>query len=561
MNLKQEHQKIAVYLNTSRVFALAELKRNLLVFLLPTPFFIGLKIYQSCNGTHSLGLYGTWTMLIMAAIFAMTYGLQCFSNETDKRTLDFILTRPLSPYLIISVKYGLSLLFLLGWFTIFTGAAPLSLNLLPLVEGMGLTWILLILLMIHSISFFSGLLARGLERLFVITVLTGLLAGICYYFWSSCFSLIKANVYWFDILPVQLYFIKVVIPTYLALLCLATPFTGTVWYLRSRIPIWHFNPAKWLFGFWLASYGVVLVCLWLLAPPVWPDETTFYGDWHDRGGIVLSGPLKIVGEDSIHKIDNNQVTTCDISLSQLGRKSHRIYMGQNIIKPHFSPDGAKLVFTEQRQLKILDLKTRRRTLIGPGDIAAWSADSRKLICARHIGKEDLSKLFIYDLDTKTVHPIGHNLPVSAFAWDSARDTIYYLGYKTEVSSFNLITKQIKSFTTKFDREKPLNYYGIIIPNMLFVPETGNIVWGHVCEDELRIYELDPQSGGITLAENLVSPRMKNAAPVLINPNYQAFIWQRQDGSFVYQATRYAGREDAEHHHNAHEHEYNHERSH
>jgi hypothetical protein len=548
MKLKQTTQKIAVYLKTGRVFALAELKRNLLIFLLPTPFLIGLTIYQCCSGAQPLGLYGTWAILIMATFFAMTYGLQCFSNEPEQRTLDFILTRPLSPYLIIAVKYGLSLLFLLGWFTLFTDAAPLSLQLLPLVAGMGSTWILLILLMIHSISFFSGLLARGLERFFVITVLTGLLAGICYYLWTTCFNLLKANVYWFDILPVQLQLIKVVIPTYLALLCLATPFIGAIWYLRSRIPVWHFKPAKWLFGFWLGSYGLVLLGLWLLAPPVWPDETVFYGDWNDRGGIALSGPLHISGGDSVHKINNNQVTTCNISLAQLGRKSRRIYTGKNIIKPQFSPDGAKLVFTEQRQLKVFNLKTQQLTLVGPADTAAWSVDSRKLICARHIGKANLSKLYIYDLDTKIVHPIDPHLPVSAMAWDSAHDTIYYLGYQTEVSSFNLKTKQIKSFTTKSDREKPLNYYGIIIPNMLFVPETGKIVWGHVCEDELRIYELDPPSGSITLAENLVSPRMKNAAPVLINHNYQAFIWQRQDGSFVYQATRYAGREDKEHHH-------------
>jgi hypothetical protein len=88
--------------------------------------------------------------------------------------------------------------------------------------------------------------------------------------------------------------------------------------------------------------------------------------------------------------------------------------------------------------------------------------------------------------------------------------------------------------------------------MILAPETGAVVWGQIYEDELRIFELNPQNGTIKLAENLVSSRMKNAAPVLINHNYQAFIWQRQDGSFVYQATRYGSRATAghDHHHGA-----------
>jgi hypothetical protein len=557
MKLGQNHQKIAAYLNTGRVFALAELKRALLVFLLPTPFFIGLKIYQSCNGTHSLGLYGTWTMLIMAAIFAMTYGLQCFSNETDKRTLDFILTRPLSPYLIISVKYGLSLLFLLGWFTIFTGVAPLSLNLLPLVEGMGPSWILLILLMIHSISFFSGLLARGLERFFVVTVMTGLLAGISYYLWVACFNLLKANAYWFDILPVQLHFVKVVIPTYLTILCLATPFIGTVWHLRNRIPIWLFNPAKWLFGFWFGSYGVVLLCLWLFAPPLWPDPTALYGDWHDRAGILLSGPIK--DDESFHKIKNNQVTACKITLARFGQKSRSIYDGKNITKPRFAPNGVKIVFAEQRQLKILDLKTRHLTVIGPGDLAAWSLDSRKLICARQIGPHGLSSIYTFDLPSQKIVPLVHKLQLSDLIWDSTRDTLYFLGYRKEISSFNLKTQQVHVFTPRSDRETALNYYGIVSPTLIKVSKPDRIVWGQVFEDELRIFELNPATGAITLVENIVSSRIKTAAPILINHNYQAFLWQRLDGSFVYQATSYASREPEGHHeHHEHEHEPGHD---
>jgi hypothetical protein len=550
MKSELKKAKIAVYLNTCRVLALAELKRNLVVLLLPAPIWVGLQIYQWRHSFSPLGLSGTWTMLTMAALFAMTYGLQCFSNETDQRTLDFILTQPLSPYLIITVKYGLSLGCLLGWSAIFYGSTRLSWQLLPLVEGMGPAWILLIMLMIQAISCFSGLLARGLERFFVITVMTGSLAGICYFLWTSCLNLWKANIYWFDILPGQLNLIKIVIPTYLALLCLATPLIGTAWQLRSRIPLRLFNPAKWLGGFWLVSFGIVLLCLRLFAPPVWPDATAFYGDWHQKAGILLSGPVKLAAESSVHKIKNDRVTACRINLvTQLGRKSRRVFSGTNIIRPLFAPDGLKIVFCEQRRLKILDLHSRHVTLVGPGDVAAWSADSRQLICARQINKQNLSQLYLYDLITKKTTNLHQNLPVSNMVWDAPHATVYSLGYQTEVNSLNLKTRKITTYPPRSDREKPLNYYGIVVPNMIIVPETGAVVWGQIYEDELRIFELNPQNGVIKLAENLVSSRMKNAAPVLINHNYQAFIWQRQDGSFVYQATRYGSRAVGhEHHH-------------
>jgi ABC-type transport system involved in multi-copper enzyme maturation permease subunit len=549
--MKSQRKKVTVYLDAVKVFTLAELKRNLLVLFLPAPLWLALLIYRWYTGIQSLDLSGTWAVLIGAALFAMTYGLQCFSNETDQRTLDFILTRPLSPYLIISVKYGLSLGLLLGWSAIFTTSVPLSWHLLPLTEGMGPGWILLILLMIHSISFFSGLLAKGLERFFVITVMTGLLAAVCYYLWINCLNLLKANLYWFDILPRQLFLVKVIIPTYLAFLSLATPFIGTIWYLRSRIPLWRFKPAKWLLGFWLSFAGVVLLCLWLFAPPLWPDSTAFYGDWHERGGILLSGPLRIGDESSMHKINHQQKIACQIRLAQFGHQSRRIYSGVNIVKPHFAPDGSKFVFTEQRQLKIFNLQNRKLTLVGPGDLAAWSGDSQKLIYALQIGPHGLSRIFIYDLMTKKTTAIPETLALADLVWDSANGLLYYLGYQNEVGSFNIRTQQVRTYTSKNAREKPLNYYGIVSPTLLRVAETGTIVWGQICEDELRIFELDPKNHTIRLAENLVSPRLKNAAPLLINSNYQAFIWQRQDGSFIYQATRYASSKAAKDHHHHH----------
>jgi hypothetical protein len=537
------------------VFCYAEIKRNLFSFILPSFFYLVTLLYVLVKRTNRLDLYPTWTLLVFAVLLAMVYGLQCFSNEADKKTLDFILSRPLSPVLIISVKYFLSLLVLFLWMVLFASTVRIDLERLPLVEGMGPEWIALIVLMIHSISFFAGLLAKGLERFFMITALTGLLAFASYHLWSIAFNLLKVNNLVFDILPYQLQFVQTVIPVYLTVLSLATPFFGTVWYLRSRIPLSRFQPAKWIGGFWIGTYLLFLLAELVFAPPLWPDSKITSGDWHDQAGILCCGPLQ--EPSKIFKNIPVRPVKYRISLSKLGRKSQTVYTGYNLQNPRFAPDGSRVVFAENGQLKILSLKNGKIVAIGPGNFGSWSRDGKHLICAQISGEKSLSKLYRYDLTTRLKKELTpQTYSITGIYWDSDSELLYFWGYKDEVSCLSLKDGAVRQFTTEIKRDQPLNYYGIIPPVISFNLEKKTPVWSQVFQDEVRIFELNPQTGKISLVENVVNRSVKTASPAIINHQFKAFLWQRIDGSFVYQATRYASHKGDNH--EEHEHEHDHE---
>lgn len=530
-------------LKSTLIFGRAELKRNRISFCLPLPVYALMLLYFSLAHSQELGLYGTWSLLVLAALSAMIYGLQCFSNEADKKTLDFIITRPLSPFVIISAKYFLSLAILAGWLFIFGASARLSWHRLPLPEGMGPDWIVLILFIIHSISFFSGLLTRGLERFFAATAMTGILTGVSYQIWLAIFLLVKANYFWFDIPPAQLSLLSNVLPVYLALLSLATPFVGTVWYLRSRIPLHLFGPAKWLSGLWLATGLLVGLAYTWLAPPLWPDLTAIYGDWHPTRGILLSGPDSSALSDKTSR----QSLPCQISLAQPGRKAGLIYRGRNIQNPRFAPDGKRIVFAEDGLIKTFTLQNRSICVIGPGHTASWSSDGSKLLYAAYLPGSRASRFFLADLKTgRRSQASATPVKLSGFVWNSRNNTVYYLGYTNEVGALNLTSQKLREYHPSSEQEKPLNYYSIIRPMMIYHPETHQVIWGQVFEDELRIFGLSIRNGQIELLEHVVHPRMKNACPVIIQPGFQSFLWQRTDGSFVSQATRFIIHKDNHH---------------
>jgi hypothetical protein len=537
------------------ILGFAELKRNLFSFILPSFFYLITLVYIFFSGTNRLAPVATWTLLILAVLVAMVYGLQCFSNEADKKTLDFILSRPLSPTLIVSVKYFLSLLILFVWMELFTATVTVDLDQLPLVEGMGPEWILLIVLMIHSISFFAGLLSKGLERFFVITALTGLLALAGYYLWSLAFNLLKINNLVFDILPYQLKFVQTTIPIYLTILSLATSFYGTIWHLRSRIPISRFQPAKWIGGFWVGTYLLLLLAGHVFAPPLRPDTRIKYGDWHDQTGILSCGPL--AEPPQIFKNRPAGLVKYRIALAKLGHQSRVVYTGFNLQNPRFDPDGSRVVFAENGVLKILFLKNGRIAPIGPGNLGSWSRDGKQLICAQITGKQALSKLYQYDVTTrqkKDLDASAHN--ITGIYWDSDSGRLYFWGFEDEVSCLDLKNNTVRQFTAGTDRDKPLNYYGIIPPVVSFNLEKKAPVWSQVFEDEVRIFELNPQTGKITLVENVVNRSVKTASPAFINNRFKAFLWQRIDGSFVYQATQFESHkgDNHEHHNHGHGHE-------
>ncbi len=521
-----------------------ELKKNRFTFLAPLPlwmFLIGfLTIHHQFQ--FELGVSGTWSFVAASIILAIVYGLQCFSDETERNTLDFILTRPVSPYGMIMVKYGLSLLVLFGWLVLFRTFLALRLSIIPLPEGIGIEWLYGTLAIVHGMSFLAGLIKKSLERLFMISVMTLFVAGLSYYLWRKVFELVAANYFWPDIPRYLEDFLAKTLPLYLTMLSLATPLVGVIWYLRSRIRLWSFKPAWCLAGIWLGTFLLILGAQKILAPPLWPDQGVQSGDWCAQSGIVLAGP----DERRQQSLFKTHPMLYRLTLTRLGKKPRTIYKGINLSRPSFSPDGKTVVFSENGRLRLYDIRTRKTKKLGGGDLPTWSEDGKKIIYAHIIGKNGWGQLFLLNLGNgKKTQLLTSPRFLTGLAWDSSRNRLYMLNYSRELEFLDLKTKKIESCL--FENNAQPQLFGIVHPSLKLSRKADLLVIGQVFNQSLRIFALDLKNQKIVLIQEKDDFRLKSNGPILMNDDFSALIYQRFDGSFGYEAT-YRKVEENHHHH-------------
>ena len=532
-----------------------EFSHNFLSFILPIPIYLCLLGYILLTGQKpvNIGVNGTWIFITFGILLAMIYGLQCFSGDSDKKTLDFILTRPVSIPNIVLIKYfsGLSVLGI--WIYLFWQSIMLDLSQLPLPKGIGPEWIILLILIVYSMSMFSGLLAKGLERFFVVIVLTGAMSYLSYFLWSKLFYLITANYYWYDIPPYQMKFITTYFPLFLTLVSLITAITATIWQLRSRIPVWRFNLAKTTIFLWLLTSIIVFLTEYLLAPPLWPISNAKFGDWHSSKGIVIVNPVE--SQYEFRRIRQGENVQFQLKLSKLGRKPKTIYAGINLAHPRFSPDGKSILFSEQNILKIINTKNKKIKQLGPGYFGTWSADGTKLIYAKTIGKKGLSSLFIRDLKTGTKKIVTpHHYELADIIWDSQKKQLYLIGFATNIKRLDLSTGKIFEYSYQKE-EKPSSYFGFFAPAVTLDNNTHNLFIAQVLQEDLCIYMISPEQEKIELQEKFSNFRLKTGAILLLNNDLTSFLWPRIDGTFGFQATKlYIGKEHALSHHHEHDHD-------
>lgn len=546
-------KRLGLYFGSGFFLIRNEIERNLIAFLLPLPILAVMGIYLFLTGNSKIMFHshGIWAVIGGCAFLAMVYGLQCFSGDADRKTLDFVISRPVSPILVVSVKYFTSLFWLLLWLLLFQKVLFINLQKLPLPKGMGLEWIFLIILTLHAMSLFSGLLAKGLERFFAVIVMTGIVAYLSYYFWSVLFELIAANYFWFDIPPYLMSLLTRIFPIYLTIISLAVPLTGTLWLLRNKISLKYFSPGKGVIGIWVITFFLLLTVDNFLAPPLRPNKTAKFGDWSQNAGVVLAGPLDPKFEfKQLRALEN---IPCRLTLSKLGHKPKIIYQGINLTKPRFSPDGKNLLFSENRVLKILNLQNKEIKIIDQGDFGCWSQEGGEVIYARNIG-DNLYKLIMIDLLTNAKQTIIPDpLEISNLLWDSKRNIVYLVGYASEIKVLDLKTKIIKKMVFENEQEPKL-FFGLTNPCVV-INESGMAALGYLFQDGLKIYSFSHDSEKILLTEEYTNFRLKAEAPVLISTDRQRLIWPRFDGGFGYQATKiYIDKE----HELAHKHHHHHE---
>lgn len=520
-----------------------ELKRNALAWLAPLPVLLGTIWWSSSRGWEPIKLNttGTWLYLLCCLILIMVYGLQSFSSEADRKTLDFIITKPISPYAIISAKYLPGLLIFWCWWYAFNFFLQPNLALLALPKGMGIEWIILVLILVHATSFLSGILAKGLERFFVITVMTLIMGSGAYYLWHKIFTLINANFLWFDIPPQLLFFLEKLFPYYLAALGLAIPLIGVIWHLRSKIRLWRFKPAIRLLGVWLLTLFIIELADFLLGPPVWPDPNAKSGDWLNESGIVLAGNFEAPSPQSY------------LSFNRLGQRSRIIYTGTgtDLKNPRFSPGGNRIVFSENGRLKILNLTNRTSNDIGEGEVAVWSDDGMRLIAGKKIGPKGLSLLYLIDLKNNKTHQLTpEQLAITDLVWDSERERLYILGFAGELKLMDLKDNSVKELP--FPKNDQPRHFGVAKPSVRFQKEDRLIFIGQVFAQTIKVYLLNLENETIQLSEEKSDFRILTNGPLLFNQEGTAYLWPRIDGGFVYQATYY------ERGHHEHEHGHDHE---
>lgn len=533
-----------------------EIKRNIPAWLAPLPVLLGIIWWSSKSGWRPISLNTTWSWayLLSGIILIMVYGLQSFSSEADRKTLDFILTKPLAPASIICAKYLPGLAVFFCWFSAFKFLVKPNLDLLNLPKGLGTEWLILILLTVHAVSLFAGLLARGLERFMVITVLSLVTAAGAYSLWNKVFTLITANFLWFDIPPRLLFFLEKLFPYYLAVLSLLVPLTGVYWSLKSKIRLWRFQPVLRLGGVWLLTLFAVELANFLFAPAIWPDRNAKSGDWHPAKGVILAGLNQRTFNSEPTKVQSY------LSLNRLGHKPQIIYTGTELSNPQFSPDGRCLVFSENGRLKIMDSAKKSTTDIGEGHVAAWAEDGTRLITAKKVDPKGLSLLYLVDLkNSQTRQLTSEQFEITDLIWDCQRDQLYLFSFTDQLHCLDLKDNSVTEIHFP-EKDKP-QFFGIVKPSIRYLKEKDLVFIGQVFARTIKIYHLDLKTQTIGIAEEKSDFRILTNGPLLFNREGTAYLWPRIDGGFVYQSTYYDPHHDHVHHHDYdHDHEPDHQDS-
>ncbi|HOP74012.1 MAG TPA: hypothetical protein PLC07_03025 [Bacillota bacterium] len=545
-----------VLCHTAWVLTFYELRRNRIAFIFPA--FVCCFILLGSIFIKTLSISVTFldmSLIGLYFILAMIYGLLAFSGEQDHKTLDFVISRPIPPSLILGTKYGISCLILFGWYFLFQYLFPLHWDLLPLPKGMSVHWLTLLVFVIHAISLLAGLISKGLERFFMVIVTTSGMAYLSYFIWDHLFQLLTANYYWYDIPPILMKTVTIWIPVFLTIMSLLIPLTAAMWLLRNRLPISQFKLGQFTIAIWF----IVLIGLGLFksvfAPVLHPVPTAKYGDWHESSGIIIA---KAVSSNyQFHRIPDDQQIPCQLLLSKPNRKPKIIYQGNNLMYPRFSPDGQWVVFSEADELKIVHLKSGRVTTIGPGRIGTWADDSQRIIFNRLIGPNGLSLLYEYHCNNRALQPLtSQKFQIADLLWNTVQNELLIVDFDQSLHHFNLSDNTLSNTTPFEDIDKMHVIFGITRPLVRMTSDMKHLFFAYILQDSLKIYLYDLQKREFNFSQEITNFRLKPDAPILLKPDFTALLWPRIDGGFTYEGTKYYI--DREHQHSHHDHIHDHD---
>lgn len=514
---------MTIKLFSKNVFRLMqkEFAQNLTALLLPGIFHLPLAIAAFLRKAPLfLGPGLTIAALIAGAVLAIVYGLQGFAQESDKKTMDFILSRPISLPALIGVK----LLFCTGvftlWLTLFHSVIQLDLSGIPFATKLDLSWFGVILIMLNSMAFVAGLLTRGAERLVVTVVLTGLIAGLSYGIWQQCFDLMAARYLWFDIPPHIYFLVEQALPWLLLFISLWIPWVIVLWYLKGKPNPLRFTPFRPLVTLWGAALLLTYVAGLTLGPAIWPTGfENREGDWHPKAGVALTGaPAFSPG--------NRGGTS--LYLTRIGGKPRRVYTGAKITAPRWSPEGNSVAFVNDGWIKIFR-RGRAKPLV-PGENPTWSKDGR-MLAFTSIPEENKEEQQIFATRLTSEKPAllwTLNSGLLELLWDSEHQCLYGIH-----GDGNLYIIDLKEQSCEKIKVPSPVHLAMRQPRLTQVA-TGEILLCLAGEHEAHVYAFEPGHNELMLLESRTGREMATITQAFASPSGKGFLWPRIDGAYEYQ---------------------------
>ncbi|HHZ20456.1 MAG TPA: hypothetical protein GX391_08130 [Firmicutes bacterium] len=498
-----------------------EVVQNLVNLLFPGLFYLPLAITAFLRQAPvPFGPELSIAALIASAVLAIVYGLQGFAREADKKTMDFILSRPISLPVLIGVKLLFSTGVFALWLFLFQFVVDLDLSKVPFPTKLDPSWCGVVLIMLNSMGFIAGLITRGAERLVVTVVLTGLVAGLSYGVWLQCFDLMSARYFWFDIPPHIYGLVARIIPWTLLLLSLWIPWVLVLWYLKGKPNPLCFPAFRRCFFLWAVTFLLTRLASLTLGPALWPADLEIReGDWHLRSGLVLT---------ATPPFSYSRQGGSSLYLAKISGKPYRIYTGNKITNPRWSPLGDALAFVEDGQIKIYH--RGRTTALGQGNNPTWSGDGRKLAYTLQLEKDkQIQRVYALDLTSKKTTLLG-TIPSGLLdlVWDSDRQQLYGAHQDGYLYLIDLAKEESKKIKIPSPVQLAMRHPRLV------QTLAGDILLSLAGEHEVQVYSYQPGRDRLVLLETKSGREVATVTQSFISPDGAGFLWPRIDGAFEYQ---------------------------